>query len=136
MSDRDSGGKLNIRNSAGVPVIELVGDLNSAALNALETVMRRLVAAGHYNIVLNLKKSANANLKALSSLSKTISQVRSHYGAVDLVAEAGQIRELLRLGTLAGMFRLSASEAQAICKIKRLLRSPDEPTGTNARLTE
>ena len=137
MSEDSKGGRLKLRNCTGVPVIDLIGDLNDGAVKALETAIRSLVAAGHYNIVVNLKKTASANLRALRALNKTVSQVRSHYGSVDLVAEAGQIRELLHLGSLAGMFRLSASEAQAICKIKKLLRFPDEPgTGTSAHLTE
>jgi anti-anti-sigma regulatory factor len=137
MPDESAANKLRLRNRGGVPVIELVGDLNGAAIAGLESCMRSLAAAGHYNIVLNLQKAANANLKALTSLSKTIAQIRSHYGSVDLVAETGQLRELLRLENLTGLFRFNSSEAQAITKIKRLLHFPDEPAaGTSARLTE
>ena len=137
MSDENIGNRLRLRNRGGVLIIELIGDLNEAALVGLESCMRGLAAAGHYNIVLNLRKAAIVNLKALTSLSKTIAQIRSHHGSVDLVAEAGQLRELLRLENLTGLFRFNASEAQAITKIKRLLHFPDEPAaGTSARLTE
>jgi len=137
MGEDNGGGKVRLRNCTGIPVIELAGDLNDAALRALEKALRGLASAGHYNIVVNLKKAAHINLKLLCSLGKTISQIRSHYGAVDLVAEAGQIRDMLRLDALKGMFRLNASEAQAICRIKRLLRIGDDPNaGSSARLTE
>ena len=135
MNDQNNGFKL--RNCGGVPVIELIGELNEATLKRLETVMRTLASAGHYHLVVNLQRAATANLKVLGSLKKTLSHIRRHYGAVDLVAEAGQVRELLKMEKLAGLFRINSSEAQAIRKIKKLLRLPDDSTaGASARITE
>ncbi|MDO8682705.1 MAG: hypothetical protein Q7N50_04410 [Armatimonadota bacterium] len=137
MSDLGDGSGVKLRNWAGVPVIEFVGELNDAALKKLEIAISSLASAGHYHIVLNLKKAANANLKALESLKNTFETIRKRYGIVDLVAEGYQVRELLRMENLAGLFRINASEAQAIRKIKKLLRLPDEPVaGTSARITE
>jgi len=138
MSDNHGGFMLKLRNWAGVPIIEAVGDLNETTLSALETAMRKLAAAGHYHIILNLKKAASVNFKALSCLGETVSQIRKRYGGVDLVAEAAQIREMMRLQDLAGLFRFSASEGQAVRKIKKLLLLPEEKpaAGTPARLTE
>jgi anti-anti-sigma factor len=133
----EKGSKLRLRNCGGVPVIDLLGEINGAAVNTLESAIGKLAEAGHYHIIVNLQKAAGANLKALGSLRKTVEQIRKRYGTVDLVAEAGQIREMLRLGNLKGLFRLSSTEAQAIGKIKRLLRLPDDSAaGTSARLTE
>ncbi|MDO8586498.1 MAG: STAS domain-containing protein [Armatimonadota bacterium] len=135
MPDQDNGFKL--RNCGGVPVIELTGELNATALKRLEKAMRSLAAAGHYNLVVDLKKAAIANLRILGSLKKTIAHIRSHYGAVDLVAEAGQVRDLLKIEHLAGLFRINKSEAQAIRKIKRLLRLPDDSEAcSSAHITE
>jgi len=138
MSDDHGGCKIKLRNWAGVPIIEAIGDLNETALSTLEDAVRRLGAAGHYHIILNLKKAARVNFKALDCLGAAISQIRRRHGAVDLVAEAAQIREMMGLGNLVGLFRFNASESQAVRKIKKLLLLPDEKpaAGTPARLME
>jgi hypothetical protein len=134
MTDQDH---IRLRNCGGVPVIELIGELNEAALGRIESAMRSLAAAGHYHLVVNVRKAVGANLKALNSLRNTIAQIRSHHGMVDLVAEAGQARELRSMESLSGLLRVNPSEAHAIRKIKRLLRLPDDSVaGTSARLSE
>lgn len=136
MTDQDCA-NVKLRNCGGVPVIDLIGELNDAALCKIETAMRSLAAAGHLHLVVNLRKAVGANLKALDSLRNTIAQIRSHHGMVDLVAEAGQVRELRSMESLSGLLRLNPSEAHAIRKIKRLLRLPDDSVaGTPARITE
>jgi hypothetical protein len=134
--DRRNNG-VKLRNFSGVPVIELVGEFNSAAVRTIESVMHKLADAGHYHLVVNVKRAAGVNPKVLASLAGALARIRKSYGMVDLVAEAGQVQDLPRMRKLAGLFRLNSSEAQAIGKIKRLLRLPDDSVaGTSARITE
>lgn len=140
MGETKEGFQINLRNCSGVPVLEFIGELNKAGLAALERALSGLANAGHYHVVLNVQKAIAANSKALVYLSRTAKSIRSHYGSVDLVAEKRQAQELLSNSGLAGLFRFCASEAQALCRIKRLQRSPDPPSangnGTTARIAE
>ena len=140
MGETKEGFQIKIRNWSGVPVLEFIGELNRAGATALERSLSGLANAGHYHVVLNIQKAIAANSKALGCLGRTAKRIQSHYGSVDLVAEKGQVQELLRNNGLTRLFRFCTSEAQALCRIKRLQRSPDPPLagheGTTARLAE
>jgi cell division inhibitor SulA len=128
--------KLLLKNSSGIPVIEVIGVLNNASVKALESMIAALEAAGHYNIVLNIRKALAANFEHLSSLSKCVGRIRGHYGNIELVADAAQIKQMATNG-LARLFRLCTSESQAFGRIKRLPRPPDETvTATSARIMD
>jgi hypothetical protein len=127
---------VKIKNVAGVPVIEIIGVLNRAAVSAVENTINQLASAGHYNIVLNVKRALAANLTILESLADSVKQIRSHYGSVELVAEAGQITQVPNAGSLFQLFRFCVSEGQAFQRIKKLLRPDDDFQGAPVRLGE
>ena len=137
MGGRDEKCKISIRNCAGVPVVEIVGELNKAALRAIETTISTLASAGHYHIVLNIKKAVAANIQILGRLRGAAKSVLKHYGAIDVVGEASQIGQLLPLGSIARLFRFCTSENEALRRIKKLSRRPEsnEP-GCSAHITE
>lgn len=126
-----------IRNHSGIPVVEIVGELNRAAIGAIESSISALASAGHYHIVLNIRKAVAANTKALESLKSSAEAVVKHYGAIDIVGEAGQIGQLLSLDGLAKAFRFCTSENEALRKIKKLTRRPeDNEQGCSAHVME
>lgn len=129
--------EITIHNRSGIPVIEIVGNFNKAALKLLESTIGKLTSAGHYHIVLNIRKATAINTAMFSSLKKTADRVAKHYGAIDVVAEAPQIGQFLRINNLAKVFRFCTSENEAIKRIKRLARvpEPDEPA-FSARIKE
>lgn len=137
MGEDEGNGKVSIKNLGGVPVLEIVGELNRAAISAIESTIATLVSAGHYHIVLNVKKAATANIQALGRLRKSAKQVIRHHGAIDIVAEAGQIRKLLPVRSAAQLFRFCTSEVDALRRIKRLNRPPDpSEEGCSAHIKE
>jgi len=125
MARRDEECNISIRNRGGVPIVEIAGELNRAALRAIESTIGSLAAAGHYHIVLNIRKALAANVRAIGQLQGAARRVLRHYGAIDVVAEAAQIRQLLSADKLARFFRFCTSENEALRRIKRLSRSPD-----------
>jgi hypothetical protein len=128
---------IRIRNCGGVPVVEIVGELNRAALQTVESTIATLASAGHYHIVLNIQRAVAANLKVVETLKDSAERVIKHYGAIDVVAEAGQLRQLLSFDGFARLFRFCTSETEALGRIKRLARRPD-PTeqGCSAHVME
>jgi hypothetical protein len=137
MGGREQNCKIRIRNCAGVPVVEIVGELNKAALRAIETTISTLASAGHYHIVLNVKKAVAANIQILGRLRRAAESVIRHYGAIDVVAEASQIGQLLPLRSVARLFRFCTSENEALRRIKRLSRPPDaDEPACSAHITE
>jgi hypothetical protein len=127
---------IKLRNVSGVPVIDVIGVLNKTALSSVESTITRLCSAGHYNIVVNVKRAMAANLMILESLADCVKQVRSHYGIVEVVAEACQIAQLSGMDALVKLFRFGDSEAIAFQRIKKLLRPDEYLSGATARLRE
>ena len=128
--------ELHLGNAAGVPILRVGGSLSKHALNAVRFTLDRLATAGHYHVVLNIEKAQASSMEFLGGLADAVDNIRRHYGAVDLVATHERIQQILGIDRVATLFRLSQSENQAIRRIKRLERSPDDVPETNARLLE
>lgn len=135
-TDGNHSFEIRLKNAAGVPVLQLGGALTRTALEAVRSTLERLAGAGHYHVVINLERVQSVNSAFLDTLAGAVRNIRSHYGAVDLVVTQERIRQLLRADKLAELFRLSQSERHAIGRIKRLQRPPDGVYTTNARIQE
>ena len=81
-------------------------------------MLSSLQRAGHFEIVLNVQRTAAGGLVGLGSLVGEAQAFRSRHGHLDIVGTVEQIEELVR-GGLAGFFRLAASEEVALSRIKR-----------------
>lgn len=128
---------ITLRNYAGIPVLDLAGEINKNTLGKLEEMVERLVSAGHYNVMINLKRAAAHGLTSLEPLKKAASLVQSHYGNLDLIAEREQIAGLIQKATVDRLFRFCTSEGQALTRIRKipgLAASDVRPTP--ARLAE
>lgn len=132
----ENGFELRLQNAGGIPIVRLGGTVSRNALNALRFTIDRLAKAGHYNIVLNIEKAQATSWDFLTGLTDAVNSVRRHYGAVDLVARADRLQQLLGIEKIARMFRLNDSEGKAICRIKRLTRPPDTLQQTSARIVD
>lgn len=133
---KDQGYEIRLRNAEGVPILHLTGEVTKSALRAVKTTLDHLASAGHYNIVLNIERAHLANIRFLNGLGGAVRNIRSHYGAVDLIVSADALKQLSIAGQIARLFRLCASESQAILRIKRLARHPDALNEANARILE
>lgn len=109
-----------ISNCAGVPVVELAGEVSKRTLAALNDILAKLARAGHYNVMINVKQAAWQNLNSLMSLRKVARLFKTHYGNLDLIAEAEQISGLLKLKSLGNLVHFHISEGHALTRIKKL----------------
>ncbi len=122
---------ITLRNYAGVPVLDLAGEINKNTLGKLEEMVERLVSAGHYNVMINLKRAAAQGLTNLDALKRVAQLVQSHYGNLDLIAEAEQISGLSQRSTMEKLVRFCTSEGQALTRIRRI----PGPTASGVRST-
>lgn len=137
MRQSDAGSfEIKLANAEGVPVVRLGGNITRTAVRALQSVLATLARAGHYNIVLNVERIDPSSWDFLSQLAGTISEIRSHYGAVNLVASIDRFNQTNGADRLRSLFRICPSERDAICRIKRLSRPPEGIVNINARLLE
>ncbi len=109
-----------LRNYAGVPVVDLVGDINKQTLAKLEDILNKLMHAGHFHVMINLKRAVWQNTNNLSPLAKMARLFQAHYGNLNLIAERDQIDNLLRIKPIANLFRFCTSEGQALTRIRKI----------------
>jgi len=102
-------------------------------MDSLTRLVGALAEAGHYEIVVNVKRAELTGIDALGSLASVVRLVRSHCGHVDIVGTSEQLRALVgNHGERS--FRLSGSVETAIGRIKRtpILDSGDWTTAKPA----
>lgn len=132
----DKSFEISLKNAEGVPILHIGGLITKTALRAIKSTLDRLASAGHYHIVLNIERADAPNWSFLGGLSSVVRKIRSHYGAVDVVATRERIQQLAGMDRLGQLFRFCVSDGQAISRIKRLRRQPERISGTSARLSE
>ena len=124
---------VSLRVMSGVPIVEVFGEWAPGVMDSLTKMIGALAEAGHYEIVVNVKRAEISGIDALGSLAGVVRLVRSHCGHVDIVGTADQLRTLVvQQGERS--FRLSGSVETAIGRIKRIpvLELGDWTTATPA----
>lgn len=128
--------EIRLRNAEGIPVIQLGGTITKTALRAVKSTMDRLASAGHYNIIINAERVQSINWRFLTALAGTISNIKSHYGCVELVVNREALAQIRLVGKIADLYRICMSECQAVSMIKGIRMYADGTAATNARLME
>lgn len=108
---------VSLRLRSGVPVVDVRGVWVPNVATAMVEVVCGLLAAGHYEIIVNVQRAATLGASAVHTLLPLAQAVRDHHGHLDIVGTAEQVEHLS--GRVArSVVRLATSEAQAISRIK------------------
>lgn len=107
-----------LRNFSGIPVLALAGEIDREAASRLLEMLGQLITAGHYNAVINIKQATWRSPKSFLPLKHVIKLFQSHYGMLDVVADADQ------MDTLPEFISLCTSESYALMRILRLPELP------------
>jgi hypothetical protein len=133
------GEKLAMHLNSGVPVVQIVGMWSEATERLLQNTVSRLMAAGHYDIIVNLASAtglAGMERSWLDGLGSLASALRSRCGRLDVVASVEQIRVGL-MRQAQSCWRWASSEEEAVCRVKGLANGVFAPVSiVNARLNE
>jgi len=124
--------------NSGVPVVHIVGMWSDATERLLQNTVTRLMAAGHYDIIINLASAtglAGMDLGWLDGLGGLASALRSRCGQLDVVASVEQIRAGL-MRQAHSCWRWATSEEEAVCRVKGLTNGVFAPVSiVKARLS-
>ena len=110
----------------------ITGDSPSKLIHTL----MQLMAAGHYNVIINLEHALASDWEFLQDLAEAVNDARNHYGSVHLVVSHECADRLRYARNVANLFRVSRSENQAVSRILGLSRSLQGVSATNARLVD
>ncbi len=133
------GENLVMHLNSGIPVLQIVGMWSDATERLLHSTVTRLMAAGHYDIIVNL-----ANVTGLAGVERSVidglcgmaSAVRSRCGRLDVVGSVEQVREGL-MRQAQSCWKWATSEEEAVCRVKGLINGVCSPVSIiNARLNE
>jgi len=100
--------------NASVIVVDLRGELDMNTINDFETLLRKLFAAGKYNIVLNLEKLTYISSAGFGVLMSIIKNVRKHRGDVKISNVRPDVYSVFELLELPGLFHFLKTERDAI----------------------
>lgn len=114
-----AGITLNLRLHSGVPVVDVHGSWEPALTEALSDMIGALTDAGHFDIVVNVRRAALDGILALRALTRSAQAIRSHCGHLDIVGTVEQMDALI-VEHMENLFRLASSEEGAIGRIKRI----------------
>ena len=123
------GDKLAMHLNSGVPVVQIVGMWSEATERLLQNTVSRLMAAGHYDIIVNFANAtglAGMERSWLDGLGSLSSALRSRCGRLDVVATVEQIREGL-MRQAHSCWRWASSEEEAVCRVKGVMNGVCAP---------
>lgn len=133
------GEGLAMHLNSGVPVVQIVGMWSEATERLLQSTVAGLMAAGHYDIIVNLANAsglAGVERSWLDGLGGLASALRSRCGRLDVVASVEQIGEGL-MRQAHSCWRWATSEEEAVCRVKGLANGVCTPVSiVRARLNE
>jgi hypothetical protein len=108
--------QVRIKNYTGIPVLDVAGELNAETLRQIARQIERLVDAGHFHIVFNLRRAVLAGLRGLRAVNDAARTLRRHHGSLYIIADLGQEAEIKRLRLPKGTW-ICRSEEHAVAKI-------------------
>ncbi len=108
--------------NSGVVVVHIVGGWSDAVLRSLQATVSSLMAAGHFDIVLNMAAVTGfpgPEASWLDGFAALGTSLRRRCGTLDVVGTVDQIKNAMQRGA-AGCWRWAFSEQEAICRVKGL----------------
>jgi anti-sigma B factor antagonist len=123
----DAGGEVELtvtsRQEAARTVITVAGEIDVYTAPGLRERLNELVAAGHYDLVVDLERVEFLDSTGLGVLVGGLKRARSHEGNLRLVCDQEKILKVFRITGLTRVFPIHASLADALAAV------PDPPSG-------
>ena len=114
---------LNVRDNSGVTVIEIAGRLTlGEEASRLTDEVRRLIAAGKKNILLNVAGLTNMDSSGVGLLVSAYATVNREGGHLKLSNLTSRVKDLLLITKLYAVFEVCEDEPAAIASFDLLAR--------------
>jgi anti-sigma B factor antagonist len=107
--------KATVRHSGDVAIVDLAGKITLGDGSGLvRNTIKDLLAAGHKNIVLNLKEVGYIDSAGLGEIVGAYATVANQGGEVKLLNTQGKVKDLLQVTKLYTVFAAFDDEAAAV----------------------
>lgn len=105
---------LETRETGGRTVVSVGGEIDVYTAPRLRDRISDLVAAGEYNLVIDMEKVDFLDSTGLGVLVGGLKKVRAHDGSMELVCNQDRLLKIFRITGLAKVFTIHESEAAAL----------------------
>lgn len=103
------------RNMRGITVLDLAGKITLGESNRqLHEAIRRLIAEGKQNIILNLAKVASLDSSGLGEIVAGFSTVKAAGGSLKLINRPQRLGDLMTITKLYTVFEIYDTEADGV----------------------
>lgn len=107
--------KVDIRHSGNVAIVDVSGKITlGEGTGLLHDAVRKLVAAGDKNILLNLKNATYIDSAGLGEFVGSYATVTNQGGQIKLLNVQSKIHDLLQITKLYTVFTAYDDEAEAV----------------------
>jgi anti-anti-sigma factor len=103
-----------VRERGGVAVIDLAGDLNSSAEDALNEAYAQATAGGASSVVLNFERTEYINSTGIALIVGLLAQARANHVEVRAFGLSDHYREIFEITRLADFMTISDDEDRAV----------------------
>jgi anti-sigma B factor antagonist len=106
---------VNVRQSGNVTIIDLNGRITlGEGCGLVRSTIKEAIAAGHKNILINLKNVGYIDSAGLGELVGSYATITNLGGAIKLVHTEGKVKDLLQVTKLYTVFVSFSDENEAL----------------------
>jgi anti-sigma B factor antagonist len=110
--------RIIVRDNAGLPVIELTGELDAYTCSRLRDTMIEVIDAGKPTVVISMLKVEYIDSSGLGTLVGGLKRASEHGGKIGIVCTSPQIRKVFEITGLVRVFPLYDTEDEAVKHIQ------------------
>jgi anti-anti-sigma factor len=103
-----------VRERDGVAVIDLTGDLNSSAEDALNAAYEQATGSGARSVVLNFERAEYINSTGIALIVGLLAQARANRVQVQAFGLSDHYREIFEITRLADFMTITDDEDRAV----------------------
>jgi anti-sigma B factor antagonist len=105
---------ITTREAEGRTVVSVAGEIDVYTAPRLREEITELVAAGTYNLVIDMSEVEFLDSTGLGVLVGGLKKVRAHDGSLQLVCNQDRLLKIFRITGLAKVFTIHESESAAL----------------------
>ena len=109
----------SVRGRDGLAVIDLTGDVNAAAEQALSTAYAEATAGGATSVALNFERADYINSTGIALIVGLLAQARKNGIEVKAFGLSDHYREIFEITRLADFMTIADNEERAVSGAKR-----------------
>jgi anti-sigma B factor antagonist len=105
--------RINVKDSGGLPVIELGGELDAYTCSRLRDTMIEVIDGGKSTVIVSMLKVEYIDSSGLGTLVGGLKRASEHNGEIGIVCTNPQIRKVFEITGLFRVFPLYDTEEDA-----------------------